>query len=134
MKSRLEQWKLLLKAGIIADATSMGSPNSTKNATKTSDLEVRYRKNGKRWYFGMKVHVGADPCGVIQANTRIDAATATSLSCLAGCMAKRLRSKAYYNTEGNQQLKLSDGRYLVKKSGKRSDRWDAGNPPGRRFA
>jgi IS5 family transposase len=48
VKALLEERKLLLKAGTIVDATIMGTPSSTKNATKTRDPEMRQTKMGIR--------------------------------------------------------------------------------------
>ena len=53
----LEAKGLLLKAGTIVDATILGAPSSTKNATGTRDPEMKQTRKGNQWYFGMKVHV-----------------------------------------------------------------------------
>ncbi len=98
MKALLEGRKLLLKAGTIVDATIIGAPSSTKHATKTRDPEMRQTKKGNPWYFGMKVPV--------QETT------------LHG-------DKADHKVEDTLQWELSGGRYLVNKSRKRTDYWDA---------
>ncbi len=98
MKALLEGRKLLLKAGTIVDATIIGAPSSTKHATKTRDPEMRQTKKGNPWYFGMKVPV--------QETT------------LHG-------DKADYKAEDTLPWELSGGRYLVNKSRKRTDYWDA---------
>ena len=36
------------------------APSSTKNATKSGDPEMHSTKKGNPWYFGMKIHSGAD--------------------------------------------------------------------------
>lgn len=36
------------------------APSSTKNQERTRDPEMHQTKKGMQWYFGMKVHVGAD--------------------------------------------------------------------------
>ncbi|MES7775014.1 IS5 family transposase [Cutibacterium acnes] len=51
---------LMLKSGTIVDATLIAAPSSTKNARRERDPEMHQTKKGNQWYFGMKVHVGAD--------------------------------------------------------------------------
>ena len=56
----LEERGLLLKGGTMVDATIIHAPPSTKNRDKQRDPEMHQTKKGNQWYFGMKVHVGAD--------------------------------------------------------------------------
>jgi len=42
------------------DATIIHAPSSTKNATKSRDPDMHSTKKGNQWYFGMKIHSGAD--------------------------------------------------------------------------
>lgn len=56
----LEEQGLLLKGGTMVDATILHAPPSTKNQDKARDPEMHQTKKGKQWYFGMKIHVGAD--------------------------------------------------------------------------
>ena len=49
-----------LKTGTIVDATIIGAPGSTKNEEKARDPEMHQTRKGKRWYFGMKLHIGVD--------------------------------------------------------------------------
>ena len=51
---------LLLRRGTMVDATIIAAPSSTKNADNARDPEMHQTKKGNQWYFGMKVHVGAD--------------------------------------------------------------------------
>ena len=51
---------LMLKSGTIVDATLIAAPSSTKNARRERDPEMHQTKKGNQWYFGMKIHVGAD--------------------------------------------------------------------------
>jgi transposase, IS5 family len=46
--------------GTIVDATIIGAPSSTKNKDGKRDPEMHQTAKGKRWYFGMKAHVGVD--------------------------------------------------------------------------
>lgn len=49
-----------LSEGTIVDATLISAPQSTKNATGQRDPEMGSTRKGKKWYFGMKAHVGVD--------------------------------------------------------------------------
>ena len=51
---------LMLKAGTVIDATIIAAPSSTKNKEGKRDPEMHQTKKGKQWYFGMKMHIGAD--------------------------------------------------------------------------
>ncbi len=44
----------------MVDATIIHAPHSTKKQGKALDPEMHQTKKGNRWYFGMKIHVGAD--------------------------------------------------------------------------
>jgi IS5 family transposase len=46
--------------GTIVDATIIAAPTSTKNKTKERDAQMHQTKKGNQWYFGMKLHIGAD--------------------------------------------------------------------------
>ncbi len=59
----LQAQGLKVGTGTIVDATIIGAPSSTKNATKTRDPDmvrtmVRTTRKGRQWYFGMKLHIG----------------------------------------------------------------------------
>jgi IS5 family transposase len=56
----LEDKGLLLKGGTMVDATIIHASPSTKNKDKARDSEMHQTKKGNQWFFGMKVHVGAD--------------------------------------------------------------------------
>jgi transposase, IS5 family len=49
-----------LSGGTILDATLITAPASTKNQEQSRDPEMHQSKKGNQWYFGMKVHIGAD--------------------------------------------------------------------------
>ena len=42
------------------DATIISAPSSTKNRGRARDPEMHQTKKGKQWFFGMKLHIGAD--------------------------------------------------------------------------
>jgi IS5 family transposase len=72
----LEARQLLLRAGTIVDATIIAAPSSTKNASASRDPEMKQTRKGKNWHFGMKLHIGADKCGIVHTVTATDAAAA----------------------------------------------------------
>ena len=49
-----------LSGGTIVDATLIAAPPSTKNKDQERDPEMHQSKKGNQWFFGMKVHIGAD--------------------------------------------------------------------------
>ena len=61
----LEERRLLLRSGTIVDATIIAAPSSTKNASTSRDPEMKQTRKGKNWYFGMKLHIGADKRGIV---------------------------------------------------------------------
>ena len=60
VKQRLDASGLIMHGGTIVDVTIIHAPRSTKNATKSRDPEMHSTKKGNQWYFGMKIHSGAD--------------------------------------------------------------------------
>ena len=62
--AHLEQKGLLLRQGTIVDATIITASRSTKNANGAADPEMSSTRKGTDWFFGMKMHIGTDPCGV----------------------------------------------------------------------
>ena len=49
-----------LSGGTIVDATLIAAPPSTKNREQSRDPEMHQSKKVNQWYFGMKLHIGAD--------------------------------------------------------------------------
>ena len=60
MNAYLASRGLQVRGGTIVDATIIAAPSSTKNQTETRDPEMRQTRKGRQWYFGMKLHIGAD--------------------------------------------------------------------------
>jgi len=56
----LEEQGLLVSQGTKVDATLIHAPSSTKNKDEMRDPDMHSAKKGNQWYFGMKIHVGAD--------------------------------------------------------------------------
>ena len=76
VRDLLEERRLLLRAGTIVDATIIAAPSSTKNATAARDPEMKQTRKGRNWYFGMKLHVGADKRGIVHTLTATHAGAA----------------------------------------------------------
>jgi IS5 family transposase len=76
IKWLLEEKQLFLRSGTIVDATIISAPSSTKNAAKKRDPEMKQTRKGKNWYFGMKLHIGADKRGLVHTVTATNAAGA----------------------------------------------------------
>ena len=72
----LEARGLLLRSGTIVDATIIAAPSSTKNQSGTRDPEMKQTRKGQNWHFGMKLHIGTDPRGIVHRVTATDAAVA----------------------------------------------------------
>ena len=49
-----------LSKGTMVDATLIAASGSTKNQARERDREMRSTRKGGQYYFGMKVHIGAD--------------------------------------------------------------------------
>lgn len=60
INQHLEQKGLMVSQGTMVDATIIHAPSSTKNKDKARDPDMHQTRKGNQWYFGMKVHVGAD--------------------------------------------------------------------------
>lgn len=52
--------RILMSKGAMVDAAIIPAPSSTKSARKQRVPERRQTKKGNQWFFGMKIHVGAD--------------------------------------------------------------------------
>jgi hypothetical protein len=76
VKELLTAKRLLLKSGTIVDATIISAPSSTKNASQRRDPEMKQTRKGQQWYFGMKLHIGADTKGRVHSVVATNAATA----------------------------------------------------------
>ena len=51
---------LMLKTSIVADATLIAAPSSTKNDKGERDPEMHQTKKVNQWHFGTKAHIGVD--------------------------------------------------------------------------
>jgi len=60
VNDHLKAQGLLVSKGTMVDATIVHAPSSTKNQDQQRDPDMHQTKKGNQWYFGMKIHVGAD--------------------------------------------------------------------------
>ena len=122
--------RLMLKAGTIVDATIIAAPSSTKNASQTRDPEMKQTRKGKQWYFGMKLHIGADTKGHVHSVIATNAAAAdiTQLdNLLHGEETTLYGDQAYWKEADRQDFEAAGVRYRVNRRppGKQplSERW-----------
>ena len=75
INAMLEERGILLQSGTMVDATIIHTAPSTKNREKKRDPDAHQTKKNNQYFFGMKLHVGADvrsgvvhTCAVTAAN------------------------------------------------------------------
>ena len=71
---------MMLRAGTVVDATLIGAPSSTKNASGERDPEMHQTKKGNQWYFGMKAHIGVDAESGLVHTVKATAANANDVT------------------------------------------------------
>ena len=80
-----------LSGGTIVDATLIAAPPSTKNKDHGRDPEMHQSKKANLWYFGMKLHIGADSRSGLVHSASVTAGNVHDSHELATCcMAMRL--------------------------------------------
>jgi transposase, IS5 family len=112
----LEERRLLLRAGTIVDATIIAAPSSTKNASASRDPEMKQTRKGKNWHFGMKLHVGTDPRGIVHTvrATHAGVADITQLpELLHGQERELFGDQAYWKEDDRAFLEARGVRYRV---------------------
>jgi transposase, IS5 family len=126
----LAEKRLTLKSGTIVDATIIAAPSSTKNATATRDPEMKQGRKGKSWHFGMKLHIGTDPQGLVHSVTATHAGAAdiTQLAqLLHGQEREIFGDQAYWKQADRESFEARGVRYRVNRRAKGkqplSERW-----------
>lgn len=130
VRALLEAQGLVMKAGTIVDATLVAAPTSTKNAAQQRDPEMRQTAKGKQWHFGMKVHVGTDPQGIVHS-VRVTHAAQADLHELGALLHGEERAlygdQAYWSEPVREQCEAAGIRYRVnrRRAGRRplSEQW-----------
>jgi transposase, IS5 family len=129
----LERRGLLLRSGSIVDATLIAAPPSTKNQDRARDPDMSQTKKGNQWYFGMKMHIGTDPRGVVHTAVATTAAVHDSQvldDCLHGAERAIYGDKAYADEEKRRHHARRGVRWRVAKKAKRGQ---ALSEPARAF-
>jgi IS5 family transposase len=120
IRTLLEAKHLLLKSGTIVDATIITAPSSTKNAAQARDPEMKQTRKGNQWYFGMKLHTGTDPDGLVHHVTATAASVAdiTALPrLLHGEEDVLFGDQAYWKADHREQWQAEGGKYRVNRRG-----------------
>lgn len=60
VQAHLDDNGLQMSEGTMVDATLIAASPSTKNQAGERDPEMHQTRKGNQWYFGMKIHTGAD--------------------------------------------------------------------------
>jgi IS5 family transposase len=112
----LEERRLLLRSGTIVDATIIAAPSSTKNAGATRDPEMKQTRKGNNWYFGMKLHIGADKRGIVHT-VRATAASVADVTQLPDLLHGQERElfgdQAYWKEDDREFLETRGVRYRI---------------------
>ncbi len=70
INTHLQTKGIQVSQGTMVDATIIPAPSSTKNKDKARDPEMHSTRKNNQYYFGMKLHVGADVnSGVVHSVT-----------------------------------------------------------------
>jgi IS5 family transposase len=112
---------LLVGKGTIVDATIINAPSSTKNAKKKRDPQMHQTRKGKQWYFGMKVHIGADTDSGLVHTIRGTAANVADVNVLGELLHGAERSlhgdSAYHSKQLKAQAQASGLEFNVNQRG-----------------
>lgn len=99
----LESRGVLLQGGTMVDASLVHASPSTKNKARERDPEMKQTKKGNQWYFGMKVHIGADVNSGLVHSASVTAANESDISQMYSLLREGDRAvfgdKAYVNNE-----------------------------------
>jgi IS5 family transposase len=116
IQNLLEERRLLLRSGTIVDATIIAAPSSTKNASASRDPEMKQTRKGRNWHFGMKLHIGADPRGIVHT-VRATAASVADINQLPELLHGQEREvfgdQAYWKEDDRKFLEGWGVRYRI---------------------
>jgi len=101
-----EEKRLLLKSGIIVDATIIVAPISTKNMDGERGRETHQVVEGKEWHHGLKAHGGTDRRGIVHTlrKTAENAAEITQMHQLPHRPEKEVFGDQAYWSESHWQV------------------------------
>jgi len=94
----------------MVDATIIHAPSSTKMPRAERDPEMHQTKKGNQWYFGMKIHIGADVDSGAVHSVSVTAANRADVGELPNLLAKdndpggvrRCRLRQWTNTSAGR--------------------------------
>ncbi len=118
----LEGRGLLVRSGTIVDATLIAAPPSTKNQAKARDPDMSQTQKGNQWYFGMKMHIGTDPRGVVHTAVATTASVHDSQvleDCLHGEERAIYGDRAYADASRHRRYARRGVRWRVAKKAQR---------------
>lgn len=118
----LEQRGLLVRSGTIVDATLIAAPPSTKNQAQARDPEMSQTRKGNQWYFGMKMHIGTDPRGIVHTAVATTASVHDSQvleDCLHGGERAIYGDRAYADASRRRRYTRRGVRWRVAKKAQR---------------
>lgn len=106
----LDKKGLILKKGVIEDATIVEAPKNKSNTEKKwMDEEASSTKKGNRWYRGYKLHTGVDAGSNFIRKAITTTAKCSDISCfrklLSGDEQAVFADKGYYNKEHKRMLR-----------------------------
>lgn len=96
----LQKQGLLIKRGVVIDATFIDSPRSTKNKDQKRDPEMGQGRKGLVWHQGMKAHIAVD----------IDTGLVTKV--IAGPASEHDLTRAHDVLSGDEKVVYGDSGYL----------------------
>jgi transposase, IS5 family len=129
VRDLLEERRLWLRAGTMVDATIIAAPSSTKNSAAARDPEMKQTRKGNAWHFGLKLHVGTDPRGIVHTlrATHAGAADITQFAqLLHGEEREVFGDQAYWKEADRQAFAARGVRYRINRRPTRkplSERW-----------
>lgn len=101
INDRLEREGLLLKGGTLVDATLIHAAPSTKHQAKSRDPAKHQTKKGNQWYFGMKLHVGADVASGLAHTVSVTPANVADITECAWAWRISISSEGRYWRDGS---------------------------------
>ena len=125
INSHLAAKGLMLREGTVVDATIISAPSSTKNQGGQRDPEMHQTRKGNQWYFGMKMHIGADASSGLVHAVVTTPANVNDVT------------QGHALLHGEESLVFADAGYrgIEKREEKRTDAtWHVAMRPGKRKA
>jgi len=125
ISSHLAKKGFLLKEGTIVDATIIHSPSSTKNKDKKRDKEMGSTCKNKKWFFGMKAHIGVDYKSGLVHNVEFTSASVHDRECFPSLLHGRENAvfgdKGYFSDKDKHYARDANVFWGVLDKGKRGN-------------